>query len=65
MAAVGPKHSWTELSTVFLLTVAACWAVLVPSKFWTERRGDAWARRIVMLILGGLVIRSIINGIEV
>jgi hypothetical protein len=54
-AAIGPKHSWTELSTVFLLTVAACWGVLVPSKFWTERRGDSWLRRFALLVVGGLV----------
>src|SRR6185312_6402203 len=54
-AAIGPKHSLTELSTVFLLTVAACWAVLAPSKFWTERRGDSWMRRFALLVVGGLV----------
>ncbi len=54
-AAIGPKHSWTELSTVFLLTVAACWGVLVPSKFWTERRGDSWLRRFALLVVGGVV----------
>ncbi len=54
-AAIGPKHSLTELSTVFFLTVAACWAVLVPSKFWTERRGDSWLRRFALLFVGGLV----------
>ena len=47
--------SLTELSTVFFLTVAACWAVLVPSKFWTERRGDSWLRRFALLFVGGLV----------
>ncbi len=43
------------LSTVFFLTVAACWAILVPAKWWTERRGDTWTRRLVMLGLGGIV----------
>src|SRR5205807_8635260 len=28
---------------------------LLPGKFWPERRGDAWPRRIVMLILGAVV----------
>jgi hypothetical protein len=54
-AAVGPKHSWTEYGTVLFMTVAACWAVLVPAKFWAERRGDSWTRRFTLLILGGLV----------
>jgi hypothetical protein len=54
-AAIGPKHALTELSTVFFMTVAACWAILVPSKFWTERRGDSWMRRLALLLVGGLV----------
>ena len=43
------------LSTVFFLTVAVCWAILMPAKMWTERSGDSWTRRLVMLGLGGLV----------
>jgi hypothetical protein len=54
-AAIGPKHSLTELSTVFFLTVAACWGILAPSKFWTARRGDSWLRRFALLLIGGLV----------
>jgi hypothetical protein len=54
-AAIAPKHSLTELSMVFFLTVAACWGVLVPSKFWTDRRGDSWLRRFALLLVGGLV----------
>jgi hypothetical protein len=53
--AIGPKHVLTELSTVFFLTVMACWAVLVPSKLWAEKRGDSWSRRLVLLVLGGVV----------
>jgi hypothetical protein len=44
-----------EMGRVFFPTVAACWAILVPSKFWTERRGDSWMRRFVLLLIGGLV----------
>jgi hypothetical protein len=56
-AAVRPEqqHDWTRLSSLFYLTVAASWAILLPAKLWTERRGDSWTRRIVMLGLGGLV----------
>src|SRR5207253_2482162 len=36
----------------YFLTVATCWAVLVPAKVWNNRRGDSWARRIVMMGLG-------------
>src|SRR5262249_8604329 len=28
-----------QMSTLFFLTVLASWAILVPAKFWTERRG--------------------------
>ena len=42
-------------STVFFLTVAACWAIMVPAKWWTEERGDPWTRRLIMLGLGGLI----------
>jgi hypothetical protein len=51
----GRQQDWTRLSTLFFLTVASSWAILVPSKFWTERRGDSWTRRVVLLGLGGLV----------
>jgi hypothetical protein len=44
-----------DLVTVFYLTVAACWTILVPGKFWTDRRGDSWPRRVVMMVLGALV----------
>jgi hypothetical protein len=50
-----PNQDWTRLSSLFFLTVAASWAILIPAKLWTERRGDSWTRRIVMLGLGGLV----------
>jgi hypothetical protein len=55
-AAVGTRHrQLTELSTVFFLVVLASWAVLVPAKFWPERQPDSWARRLVMMLLGGAV----------
>jgi eukaryotic-like serine/threonine-protein kinase len=43
---------WSDIGQEFFLTVAACWAVLIPAKFWTNRRGDAWVRRLVMMVLG-------------
>jgi hypothetical protein len=36
------------------LTIATCWGVLLPSKFWTSR-GDSGARRVVMLAFGVVV----------
>jgi hypothetical protein len=54
-AALGQMRPLLELSTVFFLTVASSWAILVPAKFWNERRGDSWTRRLVMMLLGGLI----------
>jgi hypothetical protein len=51
----GHVRQLSDLGTVFYLTVAACWTVLVPGKFWTDRRGDSWSRRVVMMVLGALV----------
>ncbi len=48
-------QDWTQLSTLFFLTIGAAWSILIPAKFWTDRRGDGWTRRMVMLCLGGLV----------
>jgi eukaryotic-like serine/threonine-protein kinase len=57
--APGPqKHKGMDtlaLGHLFFLTISATWAVLVPAKFWTARRGNPWARRIVMLVMGALV----------
>jgi hypothetical protein len=41
--------------SLFFLSVVTSWAVLMPSKLWTERRGDSWTRRIVLLLIGALV----------
>jgi len=54
-AALVRTGSLGQLSTIFFLTVAASWAILVPGKFWTQRRGDSWTRRLVMMALGGLI----------
>ncbi len=39
----------------FFLTVACCWAVLIPAKIWNGRQGDTGLRRGVMMVLGVLV----------
>jgi hypothetical protein len=54
-AVPGQMRSWTEIGPFFFLTVAVCWAVLIPAKFWAGQRGDSWARRVVMLVCGLLV----------
>jgi hypothetical protein len=41
-----------SLFAAFYLTIACCWAILIPAKFWSQRRGDAWVRRVVMMALG-------------
>ncbi len=45
----------TEIGFCFFLTVAICWAVLVPAKLWSGRKGDSGMRRGVMTIMGVLV----------
>jgi hypothetical protein len=54
-AAIGGTREIATLGPLFFLTVATSWAVLVPGKFFTERRGDVWTRRIVMMVLGGVI----------
>ena len=54
-AHLGNSHDLNFLGAVFFLIVGVSWSILVPSKFWTDRRGDSWTRRLVMLVVGGLV----------
>jgi hypothetical protein len=49
------EQNHLALGNLFFLTVASAWAVLVPGKFWTAKRGNPWTRRVVMLVLGGLI----------
>jgi len=54
-ASIGQMQNMTEAGTIFFLTVATSWAVLVPSKLWAYQRGDSWRRRLVMMFLGVVV----------
>jgi hypothetical protein len=54
-ASIGQMQNLTEAGTIFFLTVATTWAVLVPAKLWAYRRGDSWRRRLVMMFMGVLV----------
>jgi eukaryotic-like serine/threonine-protein kinase len=54
-ASIGQMQNLTEAGTIFFLTVATSWAVLVPSKLWAYHRGDSWRRRLVMMFLGVVV----------
>jgi hypothetical protein len=51
-AALAHVHNWSEVGLVMFLTVAVCWAVLIPAKFWNGQAGDSWLRRVVMMVLG-------------
>jgi hypothetical protein len=45
-------NDFTEVGNYFFLTVAACWAILIPAKLWTRRIHDSLARRVLMMCLG-------------
>src|SRR5262249_21308961 len=45
--------NWIGL--LFFATVAICWGVLIPAKFWTTRPSDSWMRRVVMMGMGVLI----------
>ena len=51
-AAVGSVTNISELFNSYFLTVAACWAVLIPAKFWNGSRTDSGMRRAILMILG-------------
>ncbi|HKI34965.1 MAG TPA: serine/threonine-protein kinase [Gemmataceae bacterium] len=52
---LGRIDNLADIGTVFFLTVATTWAVLVPGKVWAYRKGDPWRRRLVMMFLGVLI----------
>jgi hypothetical protein len=54
-ATPGGMKDLTEIGGFFFTTVLACWAVLIPAKFWPSRRADSWSRRITLMILGASV----------
>src|SRR5262249_3328512 len=55
LAALRFTESWNAIGTLFFMTVAVCWAVLIPSKFWAGKPGDEGMRRIVLIFSGALV----------
>jgi hypothetical protein len=54
-AAMTRERDVYDLGSVFFLTVATSWAVLVPGKVWAGQRGDSWGRRIIMMGLGVVI----------
>jgi hypothetical protein len=51
-AALGSLRDATEIGPLFFLTLAVSWSILLPAKIWTEKKGDSWARRLLMMVLG-------------
>ena len=43
------------IGSLFFVSLLASWLVMIPAKRWTERKGDNWQRRIVMLLLGAVL----------
>lgn len=50
------EEFWFAAGKLFALTVAVCWAVLIPSKCWTMGEGEStWHRRGVLALFGAIV----------
>jgi hypothetical protein len=55
LAALRLSDDVSTLGTMFFQTVAVCWAVLIPAKFWVSKSNDEWGRRLVLMACGALV----------
>jgi hypothetical protein len=55
LAALNLSDNMAALATMFFQTVAVCWAVLIPSKFWVQKTNDEWSRRLVLMACGAIV----------
>jgi eukaryotic-like serine/threonine-protein kinase len=51
-ARIGEVGELSNIGPSFFLTVAVCWAVLIPAKFWSGRPGDSGIRRGLMMVIG-------------
>ena len=49
------EHEWLRMGSIFFLTVAVCWGVLIPAKLWTTSSGDDGKCRDFMYRMGGYV----------
>jgi hypothetical protein len=54
-AAVLRTNDLQVIGGYFYLTVACCWAVLIPSRLWKQRADDSMTRRVLMMCLGLVV----------
>ena len=51
-ANVGNVNNLAVVGPGFFVTLAACWVVLIPAKFWDGREGDSGLRRVIMMLFG-------------
>jgi len=54
-AAIQHSNDLRVMGGYFFLTVAGTWAVLIPSKLWTQRVDDSLSRRVLLMCLGLLI----------
>jgi hypothetical protein len=45
-------QQYAQYGWLVLVSIAATWAVLIPSKFWEGSRGEATLRRFIMMVIG-------------
>jgi hypothetical protein len=48
----GPDPRPEQGAWLLLVSLAGSWAVLLPSKLWEGRNGDAWLRRFALMVIG-------------
>jgi len=48
----GPDPRPEQGAWLLLVSLAGSWAVLLPSKLWEGRDGDAWLRRFTLMVIG-------------
>jgi hypothetical protein len=49
---VGAPGDLAEFGAGLYLMVLCAWTVLLPAKFWEQRRGDSWLRRGILMFMG-------------
>jgi len=48
-------NTWGDVGMLFFLTLAICWAILIPTKFWAALKEDEWKRRLILTGCGALI----------
>jgi hypothetical protein len=49
---IGSPGDLADFGAGLYLMILSSWCVLLPSKFWEQRRGDSWLRRGILMFLG-------------